>query len=204
MTEREALAKPLRIALVEDHALFRRGLAHALSDAGHDVVAEAADLRRGRDVVTRMRPDVALIDVRLPDGDGIAFCAWMADHAPTVAGIMLSTFSERGYVEAAIGSGARAYVAKDVAPAELCSLVERVVREPEGRWFPLIDAARLTPREQQVAAHLVCGDSNGDIAEAIGIGAETVKDHVSNVLGKLGARDRAEAAVLLIRLGYVR
>jgi DNA-binding NarL/FixJ family response regulator len=215
----------IRLVLVDDQAMVRQGLRMILeSEPGLRVVGEAADGLEAVDVVTRARPDVVLMDVRMPRLDGIEACRRIRDAAdgelPYV--LMLTTFDLEDYVYAALRAGASGFLLKDAPAEQLVAAVEVVARGdallapqvtrllieevarrrvPEPRAVPGL--ARLTERELDVLRLMARGMSNGEIAAALYLGEATVKTHVGRVLGKLDARDRVQAVVAAYESGLV-
>jgi DNA-binding NarL/FixJ family response regulator len=212
----------IRVALVDDDHLVRGGVRMILESADDlTVVGEAADGAAGVDLVARARPDVALVDIRMPVLDGIAATARMAADAPDTRVVVLTTFEHDEYVVDAIRAGASGFLLKRTPPEDLIAAV-RVVAAGDALLSPsvtrrLIDAfargpgagprapelARLTDRETQVLRALASGASNGELAARLYISEETVRTHVKRVLHKLGLRDRAQAIVLAYESGLV-
>ncbi|MBB6098704.1 DNA-binding NarL/FixJ family response regulator [Deinobacterium chartae] len=183
----------MRIVIADDHPLFRMGLRYALAAQGFEVVGEAAD---GVEAVVRcleLRPDVALMDVKMPRQDGISACAELVARLPDVVVILLTTFGEPAIVSAARRAGARGFLSKETQPAELAEAVARIVGDPERDWLPAVALPQFTPRETDVLNLLLEGLSNKQIASRLGISPDTVKDYVSSVLGKLEVSDRMGA-----------
>jgi DNA-binding NarL/FixJ family response regulator len=213
----------VRVLIVDDDDLMRAGLRGVLSnDEAIEVVGEAAD---GRDAVYRTRltrPDVVLMDVRMPDLDGIAATRRLLAAFPAVRVVILTTFEQDDYIFGALNAGASGFLLKRTSPEELIAavhtiaagdsllspsvtsrVVERMARQPGP------DAARdarlddLTPREREVLELVASGLSNGEIAAALLIEESTVKSHVKRVLAKLGARDRVQAVIFAYESGLV-
>jgi len=213
----------VRVLIADDQQLVRSGFRMILeSEEGLDVVAEAADGREAVAAVRRLKPDVALIDLRMPVMDGIAATAEIVadDQVPTRI-LVVTTFDTDEHVYAALRAGASGFVLKDAPPEELASAVRvvaageamlapsvtrRVIEEftrisPEpGARIPLED---LTDRELEVLRLLARGLSNAEIAAELTIGETTVKTHVGNILMKLDIRDRAQAVVAAYESGLV-
>lgn len=214
----------VRVLLVDDQAIVRSGLKLALADAdGLTVVGEAAD---GRDAVEQARvarPDVVLMDVRMPRLDGISAIEGVLAAAPGAKVLMLSTFGEDEEVFGALRAGASGYLLKDAEPRDIAAAV-RAVHAGESVVSPavtrsLIDAALatpapaaprgprldevLSPRELEVLELLATGRSNQQIARELYLSEPTVKTHVSALLGKLGLRSRVQAVILAYETGLV-
>jgi DNA-binding NarL/FixJ family response regulator len=218
---RAAAARRTSVALVDDQALVRDGLRLILDLAGVDVVGEAADGDEGVRLVLERRPDVVLMDLRMPRMDGIeATRRLVAAGSPTRI-LVLTTFDGEEHAYAALRAGASGYLLKDVggdrlvaaveataagemplAPAVVARLVENYVQRPPGP----AGAARLAPlseREVEVLALVGAGRSNAEIAGELFISLATVKSHVRHILAKLELRDRAQAIVLAHECGVV-
>jgi len=206
-----------RVALVEDHALTRTGLRTTLTAAGFDVVAEAADGMTAFDAIAEAVPDVALIDVGLPGRDGIALTRALREAGNTVHVVIFTMHEDDAQVLAALAAGADAYCVKSSDPATVVDAVRTVAAG--GAYFdPKIahvvlrrfsgsgpeGATPLTPRELDVLRLVADGTGNAEIAERLHLGIGTVKGHVRDVLEKLAASDRAHAAVIALRAGYLR
>ncbi|MFE7358239.1 response regulator [Streptomyces sp. NPDC057543] len=207
----------INILVVDDDALVRLGLVDLLStDPELTVVAEAADGLAAVEQAVRHRVDIALVDVRMPRMDGIAATRRLRALPDPPRVITLTTFDLDEYVYDALAAGADGFLLKDTEPREIIRAVH-VVADGQGMLHPaaarrLIDrfhrAARpaaleartrfegLTPREKDVLARLALGDSNAEIAAALGMRESTVKAHVSRILGALGAGNRVQAALL--------
>jgi DNA-binding NarL/FixJ family response regulator len=215
-----------RVVIADDQALVRSGFAMILAAAGIDVVGEAADGRQAIAAVRRLRPDVVLMDIRMPEMDGLAATRHILDgplsnEAPRV--IVLTTFDLDEYVYAALTAGASGFLLKDVTPDHLVHAV-RLVRDGDAMLAPSItrrlverfarpDPARalartsldaLTPREREVLTSLAGGLSNAELARTLCLSEATVKTHVTRILTKLGLRDRVQAVVLAYETGLVR
>ena len=208
----------VRVLIVDDDALVRVGL-RTIVDAEPDleVVAEAGDGAEVPPLVARHRPDVVLMDVRMPDVDGIQATRHLLTTAavpPRV--IVVTTFENDDYVYEALRAGASGFLLKRARPAEVVDAI-RVVARGDSLLFPaairrLVAArgggadratARLTAREAEVLRLIAAGLSNAEIAERLVVGGETVKTHVGNVLAKLGARDRVQAVIKAYESGFV-
>jgi len=211
----------ITVLVADDEPLVRSGLRAILeSEDDLTVVGEVAD---GADVpaaVGRLRPDVVLMDVRMPRIDGIeATRRLLAGAGPHPKVLVVTTFENDEYVYAAMHAGASGFLLKRapseqivhairttaagealVFPEALRALVERFGPDPNNR----VARARLTEREQEVLRHVAAGFTNAEIAGLLYLGVETVKTHVGNVLAKLGARDRTQAVIIAYESGFVR
>ena len=214
----------VRVVLVDDEAMVRVGLRMVLTaEADIEVVGEAADGGSAVEVVEATEPDVVLMDVRMPDVDGIEGARRVLARCPGVKVVVLTTFDEDEYVEAALRAGVSGFLLKVAPPERLIDAVRTVaaggglldpgvtrrVIESFAAAPPLrtrraetLDA--LTERERDVLRLIGRGLSNGEIAAELYLGETTVKTHVSNVLAKLGLRDRAQAVVAAYETGHVR
>ena len=214
---------PIRVLIVDDDNLMRAGLKGVLStDDAIEVVGEAGD---GRDAMYRTRllsPDVVLMDVRMPDLDGIAATRELLVASPEVRVVILTTFEQDDYIFGALNAGASGFLLKRTAPEDLVaavhtiaagdsllspSVTSRVIShmaqqpEPDASRMERLD--ELTQREREVLALMARGLSNGEIAAELVIEDSTVKTHVKRVLAKLGARDRVQAVVFAYECGLV-
>ncbi|MFJ5921989.1 response regulator [Kitasatospora sp. NPDC092948] len=212
----------IKVLLVDDEELIRAGL-RAVLDAqdGIDVVGEAEDGARALGLVRALRPDVVLMDVRMPGVDGLEATRAIlrgADGPPKI--LVVTTFEADDYVYEALRAGADGFLLKRSRPAEIVQAV-RLVAAGESLLFPAsirrLAAARgrgaadggavaragLTGREGQVLRLMARGLSNAEIGEQLHLGVQTVKTHVSSLLGKLGARDRTQAVIAAYESGFV-
>jgi DNA-binding NarL/FixJ family response regulator len=212
----------IRILVVDDQPMIRAGI-HAILDAQPDmtVVGEAANGRAAIDRTRSLRPDVVLMDVRMPELDGLAATREIVGapgHTPKV--LMLTTFDIDDYVYEALRAGASGFLLKDSESAELIRAV-RVVANSEALLSPritrrlienFVDSQPATPstalngltdREREVLRHIAMGMSNAEIAKELYVAEQTVKTHVSRILHKLGLRDRVHAVVFGYENGLV-
>ena len=213
----------LRVVIADDEPLVRQGLRLVLElEPGLEVVAEGADGASAVELVRRHRPDLALVDVRMPGLDGIEatrrICAQPDLNSTRV--VVLTTFADDALLVGAVRAGAAGYLLKSMPPEEIRaavravaegrtilapSLVDRLLQEYADRRTapsPVLD--RLTDRETDVLRQIASGQSNGEIAEALFVSEGTVKTHVAAILRKLHLRDRTQAAVAAYELGLVR
>ncbi|MBT2544219.1 response regulator transcription factor [Streptomyces sp. ISL-44] len=213
----------IRVLIADDQPLVRRGLALILApDPAFEVVGEAADGEEAVALAHRLRPDVVVMDIRMPVLDGVGATERLARTLPECRVLALSTFDMDEYVVAALRAGAYGFLPKDISPEELVAAV-RVVHTGEAAVAPrlltrLISAyvlaprrpqppaaslGDLTPREQEVWRLMATGLDNAEIAEAMDISVSTVKNHITSLFGKLGARDRAQAVIAAYETGLV-
>lgn len=214
----------IRLLVADDQELVRAGFAAVLTtQADFDVVAEAANGREAVRLARAHRPDVILMDVRMPVLDGIAATRELcADRASTARVLVLTTFDLDEYVLAALRAGASGFLLKDtprealyaavrtvaagealLAPSVTRRLIERHLRlaDPPAELTARLD--RLTAREREVLLHIARGLSNADIAAKMYLGEATVRTHVGHVFAKIGARDRAQAVVFAYESGHI-
>ncbi|MGW1733685.1 response regulator [Streptomyces sp. NPDC001999] len=218
----------IRVLIADDEAMIRAGVRAVLTtDPGIDVVAEAADGHDAVELVRRHRPQVAVLDIRMPKVNGIEAAAEIHRTVPTTGVIMLTTFGEDDYILQALGGGAAGFLIKSGEPEELITGV-RAVADGAAYLSPKVaarvvahlassgaaalagrrSAARervdgLTTREREVLSFLGSGLSNGQIARRLHVVEGTVKAHVSSVLARLGVDNRAAAAVVAHEAGIV-
>jgi len=201
----------IRVFLTDDHEIVRRGIA-ALIDAQEDmaVVGEAATAAQARARIRAVRPDVAVLDVRLPDGSGIEVCRGIKQEDPAIRCLMLTAYDDEDALRSAIIAGADGYVIKDIQGSSLLSDIRataagkglidrRVASRVTDTLRDSTHDPRLTSlglRERQVLALIADGLTNRQIGEKIGLAEKTVKNYVSSLLAKLGLERRTQAAVL--------
>jgi two-component system response regulator DesR len=200
----------IRVLLAEDQAMVRGALAALLRLEGDIVVvAEAA---RGDAVVPtalEAQPDVALVDIEMPGGDGLSAARALRDHLPSCRVVILTTFGRSGYLRRAMASGAVGFLLKDAPAAELSTAIRRVmagerVVDPELALAALSAGDNpLTSREREVLAAALDGASIADLAARLSLSEGTVRNHLSSAIQKLGARNRLEAARLAEHKGWL-
>jgi DNA-binding NarL/FixJ family response regulator len=211
---------PTRVVIADDQALVRTGFRLILESGGIEVVAEAPDGSATVDVVRRTRPDVVLMDIRMPGMDGLEATRRLLTGAPGDPRIViLTTFDLDHYVYAALSAGASGFLLKDVSPEYLITAV-RLVRTGDALLAPSItrrlvarfarqaprtarDFGALTARELEVLGQVAQGLSNAEIAARLYLSEATVKTHVARILAKLGLRDRVQAVVAAYEGGLV-
>lgn len=216
--------RPVRTVLVDDDPLVRGHLVSILSrDQDIEVVGEASDVAGAVELVRKHRPQVMLLDIRMPGQDGVTGLATLLRTAPGLAVAMLTTFHDEHYVRGAVAGGAQGFLLKTDAPAELIRAVHALadggaVFSPRvARWLVRQEALahheralsaresvdRLTPRQRQVLALLATGASNYRIARSLTLTEGTVKQYLSGLLADLGVDNRVQAAVLAQAAGCV-
>jgi DNA-binding NarL/FixJ family response regulator len=215
----------LRVVVADDQPVVRAGFRTILEAAGMEVVAEAGDGADAVDAARRCRPDVVLMDIRMPELDGIEATRRLAgpDVADPVRVLVLTTFDLDDYVYDALRAGASGFLLKDVGREDLVAAV-RVVAGGDALLAPAVtrrlldEFARrpasdrpspsaldvLTPREREVLALVARGRSNAEVAADLYVGEATVKSHVAHVLMKLGLRDRVHAVIYAYEVGLVQ
>jgi DNA-binding NarL/FixJ family response regulator len=216
---REAAPVTTRVLIVDDDDLIRAGLRAILG--ADDEIEVAGEARDGADVVPaalKLRPDVVLMDVRMPAVDGIQATKLLLERLDTPPRVLVvTTFENDEYVYEALRAGASGFLLKRTRPAEIVAAV-KIVAQGESLLFPAavrrlaaaygparekLPGPRLTEREGEVLRLMAEGLSNAEIAARLVLGLETVKTHVGNVLTKLGVRDRTQAVVLAYRSGFI-
>ena len=217
-------ASPIRVLLVDDDALMRAGLdAIFSSDDAIEVVGEASDGRLAVERVRGLRPNVVLMDVRMPDVDGIAATREVVAVAPDARVVILTTFEDDEYIFGALTAGASGFLLKRTSPELLIDaikavaagdsllspsvtrrVIDRMAALPSGEAVLDRRVDVLTAREREVLEQLARGLSNAEIAGALVIEESTVKTHVKRILMKLGLRDRVQAVIFAYESGLVR
>lgn len=195
-----------RVVIVDDHALVRAGLRTELTSAGFEVVGEAGDGPAGLQAVRELNPDVAVIDVALPGYDGIELTRRIKSEIPQTRVVIVTMHEIAADVRAAVAAGADAYCVKN---SETPAIVRAVQAAAEGAAYFDPQIARivqesmsdspLTEREVQVVRLIAEGTNNLDIADQLGVSLGTVKGHVRDILDKLQAADRTQAAVIALK-----
>ncbi len=191
----------LRVLIADDHPLFRLGLAYALRGQGFEVAGEARDGRECVELCRTQEIDVVLMDVRMPDMDGIDACREVRSLPNPPYVVMLTTFEEPGIVQAAREAGASMYLSKQTSPSEVAHLLTKLVAQPEREWIPRVSLPDLTPRERDVLLLLNKGFTNKQMAKELNLSPETIKDYLNGVYRKLQVRDRLAAVQKANELG---
>ena len=212
-----ATPAPLRVVMIDDHEIVRTGLKHILAgDPEFAVVGEAGDGLRGIATVEATRPDIVLLDVRLPSLSGAAVCQVLADRAPDAKILILSAFGEDDLVHECLRAGARGYVLKDIVHFDLKKSLKAVARgevviDPRVARG-VVDRLRngddrsshhLPPHQLSVLRLMSRGFSNREIAECLCLSENTVKGYVQEVLRRLEAKNRVEAVMIASRQGWL-
>jgi DNA-binding NarL/FixJ family response regulator len=215
------VTRPVRVVLADDHPMIRRGLRLILENSEEvDVVAEAGNGQELLDLVDQMDPDVVVVDVGMPKLDGLEAVRRIRDRHPGVKSLIFTIHDEESYVHRAVLAGASGYLLKTASAEELIKGIMTVAEgkaalhpsitrhlldgfagmsEPKGRG-----SEALSQREHDVLQLLAFGKTNKEIAKELGIGAQTVKTHISHIFTKMGAADRTDAVALALRKGLVQ
>lgn len=202
----------MRVLVVDDHALLRTGVANIINqEADLEVVAEAADGEAAVIAYQQHRPDVTLMDLRMPGMEGVEAVRRIRQFDPQARVVVLTTYDADEDIARALEAGAKAYILKDIAADALVTCIRQVL---EGRTYLAPAAAaklaervtqvQLTPRELTALRLMADGQSNKEIAQSLGISERTVKTHIGHLFEKLGVTSRTEAMRVATRRGLVR
>ncbi|MGO9819028.1 MAG: response regulator [Solirubrobacteraceae bacterium] len=214
----------VRVLVVDDDHLMRAGLRAVLSTDAHiEVVGEASNGRSAVQAVSALAPEIVLMDVRMPDMDGIAATRAITAVSSDARVVILTTFEQHDYIFGALSAGASGFLLKRTQPEELLAaihtvaagesllspsvtriVIERMARQPPPEPDAIAALDELTPRERQVLELIARGLSNQEIAEALVIEESTVKTHVKRILMKLSLRDRIQAVILAYECGLAQ
>ena len=203
-----------KLAIIDDHEVLREGLEILLGDAGLEIVATAGNAATAMDLVALTDPDVALIDVRLPDASGIDLTRELVARRPQLGVLLYTGDSDTDLLYEGLASGARGYLLKSGSTTELVQAIEQV---GGGGTFvdPRLDqivagdrgtpggASQLSPREREVMRKMAAGGTAEAVADDLGLSVETVRTHVRNAIRKLGARNRVHAIALALDRGEI-
>jgi DNA-binding NarL/FixJ family response regulator len=208
----------VRLLVADDHEVIRTGLATLLAGTDIEIVAEAATGKEAIERAQECKPDVILLDIRMPDGDGLSTLEKLRTVVPESYVVMLSTYDNPTYIARAVALGASDYVLKGSSRDDLITTIttaaagespsragelRRVASAMKVRQVIDDDEVPLTQRETQVLRHVALGLSNKEIGRSLEISVETVKEHVQNILRKIAVSDRTQAAVWAVRKGLV-
>jgi DNA-binding NarL/FixJ family response regulator len=202
----------IRVLTVDDHALLREGIAAVINhQTDMELVSQAAS---GNDAIKQYRqhrPDITLMDLRMPDLSGIDAMIAIRAEFPEARIIMLTTFEGDVEIQRALEAGARGYLLKNMPPGDLVSVIrqvhagkKRVPPEVAAELAEHMSDDNLTAREVEVLQQVGGGNRNRDIAELLNISEETVKVHVKHIMDKLGAKDRTQAIAIAVRRGIIQ
>ena len=201
----------IRILSVDDHPLLREGIAMLIENQPDMVlVAQAATGREAIEQFRQHRPDVTLMDLRLPDISGIDALIAIRSESPNACVVMLTTFEGDVEIQRALEAGARGYLLKTAPAKELVEVIRQthagkkhIPTEVAAQLVEHMGEETLTPREVEVLKYLAEGNRNKDIGERLFISEETVKVHIKHIMEKLGANDRTQAVAIAVRRGII-
>ena len=208
----------IKLLVCDDHEVIRTGLASLLAGTELEIVGEAANGQEAVAQAQKTKPDVILLDIRMPDGDGLSILEKIRAKAPEAKVVMLSTYDNPTYIARAVALGASDYVLKGASREDLVNTItaagrgespsragelRRIAGAMKVRKVADDDDVPLTQRETQVLRHVALGLSNKEIGRSLEISVETVKEHVQNILRKIAVSDRTQAAVWAVRKGLV-
>ncbi|MDZ7619818.1 MAG: response regulator transcription factor [Patescibacteria group bacterium] len=208
----------VKLLVADDHEVIRTGLRSLLAGTDIEIVAEAASGAEALKQAQKVKPDVILLDIRMPDGDGLTTLEKLRSKVPESRVVMLSTYDNPTYVARAVALGACDYVLKGSSREDIvgtiqaaaagqspsrCGELKKIAAAMKVRQVVDDDDVPLTQRETQVLRHVALGLSNKEIARSLEISVETVKEHVQNILRKITVTDRTQAAVWAVRKGLV-
>jgi DNA-binding NarL/FixJ family response regulator len=208
----------IKVLVADDHEVVRSGLASLFDGSDIEVVGEAATGNEAVKETLKSNPDVVLIDVRMPDGDGLFALEKIRAKSPQTRVVVLSTYDNPTYVARSVALGASDYVLKGSPRNEIIRAIQRAVSGASPPGENILERVKatmgkrreaadeelpLTNREMQVVRHIALGLSNREIGSSLGISIETVKEHVQNILRKIDVTDRTQAAVWAVRRGIV-
>lgn len=207
----------MKVLIADDHGIVRSGLRKLLEgEEGIEVIAEASDGAEARDKALELRPDLAILDVKMPELSGLEATREIHREAPEVSILILSMHEEERYLFEALKAGASGYVLKKAADSDLIDAIHAIERgepflTPEAQQALIRDVLgegesaqeELTPREEQVVKLVAEAHTNKEIAELLGLAEKTAENHRSNAMRKLGMRDRVELVRYAIRRGLI-
>ncbi len=208
----------IRMLICDDHEVIRAGLATMLAGSDIQIVGEAANGKDALRIAQKEKPDVILLDIRMPDGDGLSTLEKLRAKVPESKVVMLSTYDNPTYVARAVALGAADYVLKGSPREDVIATIvaaaagespshagqlKKIASAMKVRQVIDDDDVPLTQRETQVLRHVALGLSNREIGKSLEISVETVKEHVQNILRKIAVSDRTQAAVWAVRKGLV-
>jgi two-component system response regulator DegU len=213
----------IRLMLADDHRMLREGLSRSMSEQGFDVVGEAGDGEQAVKLAEQLRPDVVLMDVTMPEMDGVEATRQIRASLPNIRVVMLTMHADQEVLAAAIRAGASGYLVKDCSTAEIAaavrmavsgetalspqlaaSMLDEVRRLDGAQSFGAAEEERvITRREEEVLQLIADGCSTPEVAAKLYISQKTVKNHLASIYQKLDARDRTQAVLAAVRMGIV-
>jgi DNA-binding NarL/FixJ family response regulator len=208
----------IKILVCDDHQVIRTGLASLFAGTEIEIVGEADNGKEALKQAQKIKPDVVLLDIRMPDGDGLATLEKLQAKVPESKVVMLSTYDNPTYIARAVALGASDYVLKGASRDDIVATIvaaakgeapsrtgelKKIAATMKVRQVVDDDDVPLTQRETQVLRHVALGLSNREIGRSLEISVETVKEHVQNILRKIAVSDRTQAAVWAVRKGLV-
>ncbi len=208
----------IRLLICDDHEVIRTGLASLLAGTEIEIIGEAANGKDALRLAQKDLPDVILLDIRMPDGDGLSTLEKLRAKVPESKVVMLSTYDNPTYIARAVALGASDYVLKGSSRDDMIATItaaaagespsrsgelKKIAGAMKVRQVIDDDDVPLTQRETQVLRHVALGLSNKEIGKSLEISVETVKEHVQNILRKIAVSDRTQAAVWAVRKGLV-
>jgi DNA-binding NarL/FixJ family response regulator len=209
------VSDPIRLLLADDHRMLRETLKRSMLDEGFDVVGEASDGQEAVDLAEQLQPDVILMDVTMPEIDGVEATRRIVEQQPDARIVMLTMHADQDVIAAAIRAGATGYLVKDCSFEQVAATVREAItgevsqhvaasmlREAKG----LVDDTEsvITKREIEVLQLIADGCATPEVAERLFISQKTVKNHLASIYAKLDARDRTQAVLQAVRMGIVR
>ena len=216
--DQEPMRRSIRLLLADDHRMLREGLRKSLDELGFSIVGEARNGAEAVDLAAAVQPDVVLMDVTMPELDGVEATRQLKSRLPNTFVIMLTMHADQDVLAEAIRAGANGYLVKDCSTDEIASAIDSVV-VGETALSPRLAASMLaevrrqdsasqndrviTPREEEVLQLIADGCSTPEVAEQLFISQKTVKNHLASIYQKLDARDRTQAVLQAVRMGIV-
>jgi DNA-binding NarL/FixJ family response regulator len=211
------MSQTIRVLLVDDHAVVRAGIRQFLETASDIVVvAETDSGRSAQALLAQHQPDVAVLDLQLPDINGVELTRWLHSHYATIGILIVTAFDDDPYVTAALQAGADGYMLKTASPALLIEAVHKVHAGKSALDLSIAKriaqraldgndtgAERLTDREREVLSLVAVGQTNKDIGRKLAISSRTVQGHLANIYTKLDVNTRTEAVTKAVTLGWI-